>query len=302
VTGVNWSFNGNLSGSGDVTRTYISGSPATVYLGGDNSGFSGTFTMSNNASAVVRFASASAGSATAKWVFNQAQNNTRTTTDFTSGTIQFGSFTGNGFLTAQGSAGTRTYEVGNLGLNETFSGAIGQTGTGVVVAVTKVGTGTWTLSGSNGYTGATTINAGTLALGAANRISDSSAMVLNGGTFATGGFSETLNTLTLSSTSTIDFGLGTSALVFADSSAIAWSGTLNLTNFDIGTDSLKFGSSNSALTASQLSAISLTGYTASLDASGFVTFTAVPEPHEFALAIVGLLGVMIFIHRRNQQA
>jgi hypothetical protein len=28
----------------------------------------------------------------------------------------------------------------------------------------------------------------------------------------------------------------------------------------------------------------------------------VPEPHEFALAIVALLGVMVFIRRRNQQA
>jgi autotransporter-associated beta strand protein len=166
--------------------------------------------------------------------------------------------------------------------------------------MTFSGSGTTTLSGANTYTGATTINAGTLALGAANRIADASALVLNGGTFATGGFSETMNTLTLSSTSTIDFGLGTSALAFAASNAIAWSGTLNLTNFDIGTDTLRFGTDASALTASQLSEISLTGFTAGLDSSGFVTFTAVPEPREFALAIMGLLGVMLFIRRRKQ--
>lgn len=304
INSSNWSFNGNISGSGTITRSYISGNPATVYLGGDDSGFTGTFNIINNANAVVRFANASAGSANAKWVFNQAQNNTRTTTDFTSGTIQFGSFTGNGFLTAQGGAGTRTYQVGNLGLNETFSGAISQTGTGVVVAVSKVGSGTWTLSGSNSYTGATTINAGTLAIGKSSALSSSSAMVLNGGTFATGGFSQTLNTLTLSSTSSIDFGAGTSALAFADSSAITWTGTLDLINFNIGTDTLKFGTSSTALTAGQLADISLAGYTATgLDSSGFVTFTAVPEPTQAAFLILGMLGLIVFVrnHRRMSE-
>jgi autotransporter-associated beta strand protein len=166
----------------------------------------------------------------------------------------------------------------------------------------KAGTGTLTLSGNNTYTGSTMLYEGTLALGASNRISDSSALVLGGGTFATGGFSETMNTLTINTTSVIDFGAGTSALVFADSSAIAWAGTLNLTNFTIGTDSLRFGTTSNGLTASQLSAISLSGYTAGIDGSGFVTFTAVPEPHEFAIAIVALLGVMVFIRRRGQQA
>jgi hypothetical protein len=37
-------------------------------------------------------------------------------------------------------------------------------------------------------------------------------------------------------------------------------------------------------------------------ANGVLNITAVPEPHEFALAIVGLLGVLVFIRRRNQRA
>jgi autotransporter-associated beta strand protein len=165
------------------------------------------------------------------------------------------------------------------------------------------GSGTTTLSGANTYTGATTINAGTLAIGAANRIADTSAMVLGGGTFATGGFAETVGTLTINTASVIDFGSGTSALAFANSSANSWTGSLTLTNFDIGTDTLRFGTDATGLTGSQLSAISLSGFTATgLDSSGFVTFTAVPEPHQFALAIVGLLGVMVFMRRRREQA
>jgi hypothetical protein len=39
-----------------------------------------------------------------------------------------------------------------------------------------------------------------------------------------------------------------------------------------------------------------------ISAFSLYSFTAVPEPHEFAIAIVALLGVMIFIRRRNQQA
>jgi len=179
----------------------------------------------------------------------------------------------------------------------TISGVISGSG-----AFTQSGSGTTTLSGNNTYTGATTINAGTLALGSADRIADTSALVLNSGTFATGGFSETVGALTLSSSSTLDFGSGTSALVFADSSAKTWSGTLALTNFDIGTDTLRFGSSISALTVSQLNEISLSGYTASLDSSGFVTFTAIPESSTYA-GIVGALALAgVVWQRRRRQA
>ena len=48
-----------------------------------------------------------------------------------------------------------------------------------------------TLSGNNTYTGATTVSAGTLALGAANRIADTSALTVAGGaTFNLAGFSD----------------------------------------------------------------------------------------------------------------
>jgi hypothetical protein len=85
----------------------------TVYLAGDNSGFTGIYQDQNNANSITRFLSASAGSAGARWVFNQAQINSSTTLDFASGTISFGSMTGAGFLSGN-SAGTKTVEVGAL--------------------------------------------------------------------------------------------------------------------------------------------------------------------------------------------
>ncbi|MDP3083205.1 MAG: autotransporter-associated beta strand repeat-containing protein, partial [Rubrivivax sp.] len=59
--------------------------------------------------------------------------------------------------------------------------------------LTKTTAGTVTLSGANTYTGATTVSAGTLALGTANeRLADTSTLVVSGGTFDLGGFSETV--------------------------------------------------------------------------------------------------------------
>jgi Uncharacterized protein with a C-terminal OMP (outer membrane protein) domain len=63
------------------------------------------------------------------------------------------------------SACTITWSVGSLNANSTFSGVINNTqysGTGAVAAIVKEGTGTWTLTNSNAYTGGTTVNGGTL--------------------------------------------------------------------------------------------------------------------------------------------
>ncbi|MDD4992395.1 MAG: autotransporter-associated beta strand repeat-containing protein [Paludibacter sp.] len=60
---------------------------------------------------------------------------------------------------------TITWEIGNRNANSTFNGAITNaqyTGTGAVAAIRKVGTGVWTLTNANTYTGGTTINGGTI--------------------------------------------------------------------------------------------------------------------------------------------
>ena len=69
--------------------------------------------------------------------------------------------------------GSGTLTVNNSG-NYTFGGTISGTG-----GLTKAGSGVLTLSGSNAYSGATTVNAGTLQAGAANAFSPNSVVTVN---------------------------------------------------------------------------------------------------------------------------
>jgi autotransporter-associated beta strand protein len=85
-----------------------------------------------------------------------------------------GNFTISGDIVASGSTGTQTLALsGSNGTNNgngTLSGAISD-GTGTnVTALTKSGTGTWTLSGSNTYSGKTSIAGGTLSVGSLNSV------------------------------------------------------------------------------------------------------------------------------------
>gem|GEM_PF-3456748 len=155
----NFTLNGGFTGGGTITR----GTAAVVslFLSGDNSGFTGTYQDQNNANSITRFTTATCGSASARWIFNQGQILTRTAMQFSGGTISFGSFSGGGFLSENGNF-VNTVEVGALGLNDTFTGSFQNNGG--TMSLTKGGTGTLTLRGPNTINGLTTVSNGTLVI------------------------------------------------------------------------------------------------------------------------------------------
>ncbi|MBW8036295.1 MAG: hypothetical protein FVQ79_11860, partial [Planctomycetes bacterium] len=107
--------------------------------------------------------------------------------------------------TIQSDAATLTLSGGITGatLNLTVEGAGDTTISGVIGTttgtLTKNDAGTLILSGANTYTGTTTINAGTLQLGAAGVIADGSAVTVAGGIFDLNGNNETVASLTVTS-------------------------------------------------------------------------------------------------------
>ncbi len=91
-----------------------------------------------------------------------------------------GSLTGAGNVTTTGAVGFDTLKVGNdTSSPPAFSGVISDAAGGRMLALTKVGTGTLTLSGINTYTGPTTVNGGTLAV--TGSIAASSLTTVNSG-------------------------------------------------------------------------------------------------------------------------
>ena len=132
-----------------------------------------------------------------------------------------GPITGNGFALTLGGSG-----------NGTMSSIIG-TGAGTV---TKEGAGTWTLSALNTYTGATTVNAGTLRFGTNSAIAGSATTVNNGGTLDLNNFSGTIGALAVNSgvtggqvtTGTGTLTLGGDITSTGGSATASISGNLNL--------------------------------------------------------------------------
>ena len=304
TTGGNWTLNGNISGSGDITR----GTSATLslFLGGDNSGYTGTFTQVNNGNAVVRFNAANSGSAGASWVFNNPTAG-RTSLDFATGTISFGSMTGSAAFNGN-NAGTKTISAGALGLNDTYSGVISN-GTGTL-ALTKVGSGTMTLSGANTYTGATTVSAGRLVLSSTGSINSASALtVSNGATFDVSG--KAAYTMGTGST-TIGIGATTAGLFDGSTTTAVTLGNALALNFSTGTlGATSYNLFDYASQTGDFASISLIGsITGTLTLTSTDTWTGtaggydfsfseatgvlsvVPEPSAALLGGLGLLGLL----------
>ncbi|BCU76390.1 autotransporter-associated beta strand repeat-containing protein [Luteolibacter sp. LG18] len=136
---------------------------------------------------------------------------------------------------------TLTLQGSTIGSGEIAGAIVDNSGTNKT-SVTKAGTGTWTLSGADTYTGATTINAGTLNVAGSLT---STVTVNTGGTL--GGSGSTNGLVTLNSGSSISGGAGTGVGIaatnaFRTSSTLTTAATVAIIGSDgasaIGTHSI----------------------------------------------------------------
>ena len=300
--GANLTFSGLVNNAGTITNS-ATGAGAVLFTGGIGSSVTQINHNSATASTTIAALAVNSGGTTLQ---NNAGTKVLTVTGGVTGTgnliLQNNSATSGGIVLS-GTTINPTGTITNSGTGTGSTTISAVIGTNVLGVVQNSATSSLTLSGNNTYTGATTISAGTLAIGASERIANTSNLILGGGTFALGGFTETLGTLQLTANSGLDLGSGGKA-IFADSSLVSWTGgtTLSVTGTFVSGSSIRFGSTSGGLSGSQWGQISIAGFTLTgLDASGFLvgTASAVPEPATYAaLAGLGILGFAAYRRRR----
>jgi autotransporter-associated beta strand protein len=204
------------------------------------------------------------------------------------------------------------------------------TGTNSLLTLQGSGSGNLTLSGANTYSGGTTISSRTLIASNASALGTGTVSI-NGGNLATTISNLNTGNVNLISGELTLNGSGVGTLTLASGADIVWTGgtwnlsILNLGSFDRvlgGGVGSAFAISNTILalsgTVSNGSYEILTGFETGVGsfgsitglaegqsaftniAGGVLTLTVVPEPHEYALAIAGLLGLLVVVRRVRQ--
>ncbi|MFH1982930.1 MAG: autotransporter-associated beta strand repeat-containing protein [Pseudomonadota bacterium] len=195
-----------------------------------------------------------------------------------------GSLAGGGGAGGAVTLGSGTLTTGDAS-STAFDGVISGTGN-----ITKQGAGTFTLSGTNTYTGTTTVNTGTLALGASNVLADTSSLSVNGGTFAIAGNSDTVNAVTLTSGSITGSGGVLSSTTDIDARAGGISailgGSAGLTKTTAGTVILSGANTYTGTTSVNAGSLQLSGGSAIADAG--------------AVSIADVSGAILDLNNTNE--
>ena len=217
-------LSGNITGSGNLTAAaWVNyGSPQ---LSGNNSGFSGRFTVNWSNAMRMKFNSPESGSSNAWWELNGPTSDGNSLT-FSGGTIYFGAMNGAGQMR---SPAGNTIVVGGLNTNCTYSGNFN----GANLVIRKVGTAAFALTSAANYTGGTQINGGTMVFSNATAFGSGN-IAFGGGTLRHGlTFTQDLSAKIVNSTADIAVDDGGQSVTYA--TALAASNKGGLTKKGVGT-------------------------------------------------------------------
>lgn len=321
ISGINLTNNGtltlsaNFSGSGTLTNSSSGTVNSTAGITISSITNQGTFNVSSNNLTPTTFINSSTGflnisGATYTNPNNLTNQGTINLTSTGSINTATANFTNQGTINLNGSgwvAGITNNAGGTANLINSFQsvGAVNNSTSTSVLNITALSSFepainnlTATVSGNivtysglgdqiiknTTYSNIVLSGSGTKTLIASATVNNST--TLNNVTFKSGaptGFSSSLGTLLLGSSSTIALGTGSHSLTFSNSSAASWSGTLTITGWTGGYDGTSgtagkifFGNSSSGLTSGQLTQIQFFDGTSNFPATILNTGEVVP--------------------------
>ena len=254
---------GPITGDGTITKT----GGEQLHFFGDASEFSGKVTIS---SSWINFRTPQGASPKATYELGTSNSGFVFSTTNSDYTFQLGMITSTNtnaiIRVSTGMPRDATLQVGGEAMTGTYTGSFSDEG-GKKINLEKVGTGTWTISKAQGFTGTTTLKAGTLViqnsykspitveagdlqLGNASANSTISSVTLKGGTVSS---TASMKAVTISQLnfaggkiSGSNFALGGVDFAAGTESTIQLSGTTNVTGPITGSGTLTYEANNSA--------------------------------------------------------